>query len=90
MIMFRNSKGQKDSMFTFAVLGFWITVFTILAPMIFPITIHGVKLEVSAPDAAIVTLFFAGTVSAYVWRRNKKDEFEHLEKMKKLEMGILE
>ena len=90
MFMLKNSKGQKDSMYSFAVIGLWVTVFSILAPMLKELSIGEFSFTIASPDATIVSAFLGATLISYVTRRNSKDKFAHEEKMKRIEKGILE
>jgi hypothetical protein len=74
--MLRNSKGVKDAMLTFAVVGLLTTVWSVVASTIEEIKIGSFTLSLTAPDATIVAALLGATVTAYVFRRNKKDDIE--------------
>jgi hypothetical protein len=80
----KNSKGEHDAMLSFAGIGLLVSCFAILASMIDKIAFRGTEVLLKSPSEVIVGLVFGGTVTAYVMRRNKKDQFEHEEKMLKL------
>lgn len=88
----KNTSGKPDSMFTFAVGGFFVTVLILILSAISTIEVGDVKLELRTPDTTLATAFLGATLLAYVNRRNKKEELEHTMKIQKLraENGVLD
>lgn len=80
----KNSKGEHDAMLSFAGIGLLVSCFAIVASMIDKLSFRGAEIVLKSPSEVIVGLVFGGTVTAYVMRRNKKDQFEHEEKMFKM------
>jgi len=76
--MLRNSAGKKDAMFTFAAIAFFVTIFSIVAPMLngFHVPWTDYVVGVEKPDVTLVTAFMAASFTSYVIRRNKKDDCE--------------
>ena len=79
MIWLKNTAGIKDSMLTFAFGGFLITAVAVIVSFLTSVTIGGFTLifaTLGASHVALVTLLMGATLTAYVNRRNKKDDIK--------------
>lgn len=89
--MLNNSSGQPDSMFTFSVVGLVTTVLSIFLSVFSgtELLFGDQKLVLQSPDVTMVSAFLGATVTAYVLRKNKKDQHQHELKMKEVEIKEL-
>lgn len=79
--MMKNSKGKPDALFTFAFIGFFVTTGCVVASVLKSVTVGNFALAFNVPDVALLSMYFGGTFTAYVMRRNTKDKLD-LEELK--------
>lgn len=91
MTWLKNSAGKPDAMLTCAVSAFVVCSILLLVSVFggTEFNIWGQKIVFSTIDKTLFTAYFAGAFSAYVVRRNKKDQIESDEVRAQLETGIL-
>lgn len=89
-MLLRNSGGKKDGMYTFAVLGLLTTITAVVLSTVESISAGDWSMKFQSPDSTIVIALLGATVTAYVARRNKKEQLDHELELEKLKQGLLE
>ena len=74
--MMKNSRGQRDGMWTFAVISFIVVTLSVVASFFQTISIGHFTLELNEPNVSLLTLYFGGAFTSYVVRRHTKDNAE--------------
>ncbi len=82
----KNTAGKRDAMLSMAFGGFIVTCLAIILSFLGEVTIGGFSFKVvlTAAHVGLLTLFLGATVTAYVSRRNKKDD--HASKLEELRL----
>jgi len=74
-------------MFTFAAVGFTITCLAVLSSVIESFSVGSFSIAFQKPDSVLILGFLASTFTAYVTRRNKKDQLESDEIKESMRVG---
>jgi hypothetical protein len=73
----KNTKGVPDAMLTFATIGFFVTTFCLLASLFTSVSVGDLfTLELKSVDNVTLLGYLGATLTAYVTRRNKKDNID--------------
>ena len=83
--MARNSSGQRDGIFTFAVVAFIVMTCAVVFSMFESVSIMEHTFTFSEPDFSLLSVYFAGAFTSYVMRRNAKDRNESIRMAKIIE-----
>lgn len=74
LYLMRNSKGEHDGTWSFAVISFIIVTIIVICSMFNHIAIWGFSITFNEPNIGLITLYFGGAFTSYILRRNSKDK----------------